>query len=295
MILSLRDLQYNYLKSLYSKSIEIISNQDGFYKTFSETKYNKDGTPKLKQGIPQVRTFHVPNKDLSKIQKIILRQILEKIELPTYVLGGLKKRSSVLNAALHKGNKFKFQTDLSNFFPSVSSAMVCQMLERYGFSSGVANILTKLTTVKSPEALRGDCLPQGASTSPYLANLVFNQVDEKLMAIIKINNLTYTRYFDDLTFSSNTCFQEIIPEIIRIINSNGYQISRKKTTYKCGRAVITGVDVGNNTIKASQEFYDKESTAITENQKRGRSQYIKTIKGINQTKTKKLTRRISNE
>lgn len=270
----------------------ILENVDNCYRISSKVKTNKDGTPKMKNGVPQVRTFNVPNKALAKIQKLILKRILEKIPLPIYVIGCVKNRSSILNGALHKGNKYKFQTDLSNFFPSVSAEMVYEMFRTYNFSHDVAAKLTKLTTVKTPESLRGTCLPQGTSTSPYLANLVFQHVDKQFMQLIDERKLTYTRYVDDLTFSSNTCFKEAIPEIIKIINSNGYKISRKKTTYRCGRTIITGVDVGNNTIRPTQEFYEKGLQTLNENQKKGRNLYKSSVKEVNKIKNKIIKQRI---
>lgn len=293
MIQSKRDLQYNYLYVDFNILSEILNNIDKFYSHFSKPKYNHNGTPKIKNGVPQTRPFHSPNPILRKIQKSILRNILEKIPLPSYVIGGIKKRSSIINAALHKGKKYKFQTDLSNFFPSVSADMVYKMFRSHNFSNDIAEILTKLTTLKAPEAIRGDCLPQGTSTSPYIANLVFRKIDLQIIDIIEQQGLTYSRYIDDLTFSSSKCFQNAIPDIIIIINSNGFMISRKKTTYKCGRAVITGVDVGNNTIRPTQKFYDKEEQSLNEAQKRGRSLYIENVKKYNNTKTKSIIQKIS--
>jgi len=294
VISSLRDLQYNFLYTDYKTLLEIAENIEQYYNFFSELKYNKDGTPKLKNGVQQTRPFHVPNKGLKKIQTSILKNILEKIPLPPYVIGGVKKRSSIINGAIHKGKKYKFQTDLSNFFPSISASMVYGMFRSYNFSHTVADLLTKLTTLKTKEAIRGDCLPQGTSTSPYLANLVFLRVDKQLMEIIEKEKLTYSRYFDDLTFSRNICFQKIIPELIRIINSNGFAISRKKTTYKCGRTNITGVDVGINTIRPTQDFYEKKTLPMNENQKRGRLMYMDGVKRTNETKTKSIIRKLLN-
>jgi RNA-directed DNA polymerase len=293
VIQSKRDLQFNYLQVDFNTLSEILKNIDKYYSHFSEPKYNNDGSQKMKNGIPQTRPFHSPNATLRKIQKSILRKILEKIPLPTYVIGGTKKRSSTINAALHKGKNYRFQTDLSNFFPSVSANMVYKMFRTYNFSHDIADILTTLTTLKAPEAIRGDCLPQGTSTSPYIANLVFHQIDLQIMEIVEKRELTYTRYIDDLTFSCSNCFQEAVPEIIKIINSNGFMISRRKTTYKCGRTIITGVDVGNNTIRPTQEFYDKGALPLNEAQKRGRTLYIENVKKYNKTKTKSIIQKIS--
>lgn len=100
-------------------------------------------------------------------------------------------------------------------------------------------------------------LPQGAPTSTTIANLVFKPIDEILERYCGKSNITYTRYIDDMTFSSEHDFQDKVSNIIHIISKTGFMLSRKKIAYKIGSATITGVEVKNNVLEASKNNINK--------------------------------------
>lgn len=95
----------------------------------------------------------------------------------------------------------------------------------------ISHWLTNLTTWKYE-------LPQGTPTSTHIANLVFLDTD-LLIDLCNKHNITYTRYVDDLTFSSQQDFQHLLTDILKIVTENNFKLSYRKTQYK-GKQTITG-------------------------------------------------------
>lgn len=211
---------------------EIADNLGSYYYSFQRKKIKPNGTIKI-------RTFDPSKGKLKSIQKRLLLNVLEKLPLRSNVFGGVKKRSNIQNARMHKGKKFHFATDLKDFFPSISNALVFKTLREIGFSTTVARIMTQLMTYKGH-------VPQGIPTSTYIANLVFTRIDDRLIEICHRHKITYTRFVDDLLFSSQSDFQHITKELIQIIQNEGFRISHRKTFYKIGPVEITGVLVRHN-------------------------------------------------
>ncbi|NMC60532.1 MAG: hypothetical protein GYA51_14280, partial [Candidatus Methanofastidiosa archaeon] len=117
-----------------------------------------------------------------------------------------------------------------------------------------------------------------APTSTAVANLTFVKVDKVLFDYCALHNITYSRFVDDLSFSSDKDFMPLVREIISIIYKNGFKINRKKTHYKVGPVDITGVNVRNNCLRPTKEFMEiyrhKKSSKPT---KLGRKRYIRRI------------------
>lgn len=211
---------------------EIVDNLGSYYYSFQRKKVKSNGTIKI-------RTFDPSKGKLKAIQKQLLTRVLEELPLRDNVYGGVKKRSNIQNARMHKGKKFHFATDLKDFFPSISNALVFKTLREIGYSTAVARILTQLTTYKGH-------VPQGIPTSTYITNLVFTPIDDRLIEICRRHKITYTRFVDDLLFSSQSDFQHITKELIQVIQNEGFRISHRKTFYKIGPIEITGVLVRHN-------------------------------------------------
>lgn len=228
----------------------IISNIDNFYYQKEIIKYQEDGQPKTKNGIVQKRVLNPSVKRLKVIQKRLQRNILQKLEMPDYAYGAIKGKDNISNAKRHQGKKFIFTTDLTKFFPSVSHKQVFEMFILFDFSPTVARYLTKLTTYKGK-------LPQGAPTSPIVANLVFVKTGKRLQEFATQNNLTFTSFVDDLTFSCPTDFKDKTQEILNAVVADGFKISHKKTNYKSKLPTVTGVIVKNNNLDLPKEFKTK--------------------------------------
>jgi len=275
VINTLKHLAYS-LKVNQSELQAICNNIENFYSEKVSPKLDKDNKPKLKHGIEQNRVINPSINRLKVIQKRILSNILNKIPLPEYAFGAVKGRDNISNAKIHKGKKYKFTTDLRDFFPSVTNKMVFEMLRYHGFSPTVARFLVKLTTFKGH-------LPQGASTSPMLANLVFQTRTKDLLAIAEKYNLTFTSFIDDITFSSSVDFKDHISEILNVVKTAGFKISHGKTYYKLSPAEVTGILVKNNTITITDSFRKKlkRNENETPSQIAGKKRYALRIKESN--------------
>ena len=178
--------------------------------------------PKISGG---KRTILAPRRFLKAVQKYILRQILERQPLPPYVTGFVRKRSIVDNASFHVGSPFILNVDIKDFFPSVTEEKVTKVFADLGFPRGMAHILSRLCTYDG-------ALPQGAPTSPCLANLVFGGVDEKILKLAHSNRLKYSRYADDLTFSGPNPINSDFPnDLRRIIRPFGFELNAKKIRF----------------------------------------------------------------
>lgn len=276
MINTIKHLCY-VLKSSEEELSDIISNIDQFYYKKVELKTNKDGSTKLDQnGVPKKRVLYPSTGKLKHIQKIILQFILNKIQPSQYAYGAVKGRDNVMNAKKHQGKKFVFTTDLKDFFPGISHQMVFDMFRINKFSPTVSRVLTKLTTYKGQ-------VPQGAPTSPMIANLVFGKTGDKLETLSKKHNITFTTFIDDLTFSSSNDFKELTFSFLKIIRANGFKLSHKKTNYKTRYPIITGVLVKNNSIDVPKSLKEKLQNPIglSTEQIAGISQYASKIKSTN--------------
>lgn len=248
------------------------------YSTWTENKLDKNGNPKTYlDGTIKTRTFRNPSKILKEIQKRIKKNILDKIPLPECVHGGIKKRSNITNAKAHQGNKYIFETDLQEFYPNINMTSVYKMFMGLNFSSHISHWLTTLTTIDNE-------LPQGSPTSQAIANLVFVPTDLKLLALCKKNLIVYTRYVDDLTFSSQKDFKSLTPEILSIVTNDSFKISRRKTNYGSYRSV-TGIEVFLNKIDAPIKIIEKSKEETkSDNINKPYTNYLNNIRKTNRKK-----------
>ena len=262
-----------------------------YYGEFKRYKYDKQGNKRKNKpeyvtvngGEYWSRTINPPKDELKTIQKRINAYLVDNINLPRYAFGGIKGKDNILNARMHKGQKYIFQTDLKDFFPNITHKMVYAMFVRQGFSPDVASLLTKLTTYKGH-------LPQGAPTSTTIANLVFVPAGLDILAIAERKGLRFTTFVDDVTISDQRDFKSVVPEIIDIIESHGFKINKRKTTYKSDITVVTGVEMRNNSLGPTGELkkrIEAEDDKTTPHVK-GMLNYAKRIKKVSNSKKPNL-------
>ncbi len=260
---------------------ELIAKLDTYYNEWVEQKTDKKTGEfkKYKDGTIKQRTIRPSLKELKVIQTNIKNRILAPIELPNSVHGGVKKRSNISNAKPHQGNKFQFTTDLQEFYPNIDFQRVYNTFNGLKFSPHYAHWLTKLTTWKYE-------LPQGTPTSTYIANLVFLETDIKLIGLCNQHGITYTRYVDDLTFSSQQDFRHLLNDILHIVTSEGFKLSYRKTKYS-GNQTITGINVFLNKIDAPEKIIEKANAEkVTTSNTKPFTNYLNNIRKTNRTKRK---------
>lgn len=215
----------------------------GFYSTFL--------IPKRSGG--SGRSINAPTSKLKHIQRLLAETFSLIYRTPDSVHGFAGGRSIATNAGQHVRKRTIIKIDLRDFFPSISAGRVHGLFQSkpFNFNDEVVNTLTNLVCYKG-------CLPQGAPTSPVLSNMICFRLDHALMQYARQNKLKYTRYADDLTFSSTTkraissiaSFPDngpviINPKVLKIINSNGFAVNQDKTCAlgKGTRQVVTGIIV----------------------------------------------------
>lgn len=196
------------------------------------------------------REIDAPRTFLKVIQWWLLDSVLENSNIPTYVFGFVKGRSFIDNAREHVGCKYVLNVDIKDFFGSITVAQVERVFLYLGYSAEVARGLADLTTFNGR-------LPQGAPTSPMLANLVFSECDTKLKGLAEKYDLKYTRYADDLTFSSGKWIDDVVVEAVAdAISGSGFLLNKKKTKFMGpGQSrEVTGLIVGENEVSLSRDY-----------------------------------------
>ncbi len=244
------------LRIAYVKWLET----DSFYKTFEVPKRN-GGT----------RIISAPDKYLKLIQRRIMEKILYEQELNANCHGFRPNHSIVTNASPHVGSAYCLNIDLKDFFPAISAKRVNGLFRSIGYDRWEASFLTRLTTYgKNGQA----CLPQGAPTSPAISNLICRNLDKRLSALAAKKEVCYTRYADDLTFSSNNDLRSLIPVIVNIIQSEGFELAKNKLrlTRKGNRQEVTGLVV--NQKLTIPRFYRMKLRAIMHRLEKGEEVHI---------------------
>lgn len=191
--------------------------------------------------------------------QLCLNEIFKALYTPSpYAMGFTESRSIVDNARMHTNQNYVFNIDLQDFFPNIDQARVWKRLQLapFNFNAKVAGVIAGFCAIKSVrydenEAL-AECfvLPQGAPTSPLLTNAICDTLDRRLHGLAKRFGLHYSRYADDITFSSmHNVYQsesEFRKELKRIISEQHFTINEKKTrlNHCSGRQEVTGLTVG---------------------------------------------------
>jgi RNA-directed DNA polymerase len=206
--------------------------------------------PKASGGL---RLTESPKQRLKRLQRRILSEILDWIPLHPAVHGFARGRSIVSFAMPHVGAQVLLRLDLQDFFPSVPGARVQAMFRTLGYPETVADLLGGICTnvvsagvwdhrpleISRPEWQRARILynrphlPQGAPTSPALANLIAYHLDCRLSGLAKASGAQYTRYADDLAFSGgeefNRAIQRFLTHAAAIAIEEGFAVNHHKT------------------------------------------------------------------
>ena len=238
-------------------------------------KYKEFDIPKKSGGL---RRISAPQGGLKLLQRKLadlLQDCLEEINtnidseakpFPQPSHGFKRGLSICTNARKHRNRRYVFNIDLTNFFGSINFGRVRGFFikdKRFQLDPKVATILAQIACFKQG-------LPQGSPCSPVISNLIGNILDAHMVRLAARTGCVYTRYADDLTFSTNKrCFPQSIAipsdtdnhawvpgsELLRIVNHSGFSINPKKTRmqYHCSRQEVTGLVV-NEKINIRSEY-----------------------------------------
>lgn len=235
----------------------------------------------------QVRLIEAPKTRLKEIQRRILKSILVRIPPHHAAHGFCAGRSIRTFATPHVGKTVVLKIDLQDFFPSISAARIRAVFRVVGYPEGVADLLTGLCTNATPDdvwqvaqarsrlVLREVCgrysrphLPQGAPTSPSLANLCAYRMDCRLSGLARSAGAVYTRYADDLVFSGDEDFlraaRRFHVHVCATVMEEGFSVHHRKTRImqQGVRQRVAGVVV-NDRLNVPREDFDRLKATLT--------------------------------
>lgn len=205
------------------------------------------------------RKLNIPSKDI-KIAQYKFYQVLSDIyEPPKCVYSFIKKdnakevKNIISNASKHTKRRFLYNFDIENFFDSINFGRVRGLFlsKPYKLDKYLATRFAQLVTYQNK-------LPQGSSTSPIISNMICLRMDNEFMRLSKELGCTYTRYADDLTFSTrNKHFShlELFNRVNEIILKNGFKINKKKTRIQTHnqKQIVTGLKV-NSKVNVDRKY-----------------------------------------
>jgi RNA-directed DNA polymerase len=243
-----------------------------------------------RKGNPQLRHYHyrlltkqsgttrlieAPKPRLKELQRKILAEILEKVPPHPAVHGFLKGHSIKTFVTPHTGQRVVLKMDLEDFFPSISGARVQTLFRTLGYPEPVADRLGGICTTVAPRDIwkprdhyTQSHLPQGAPTSPALANLCAWRVDSRLSGLAKSAGAIYTRYADDLTFSGDESFERSVDRFsthaAAILYEHGFSVHHRKTRImrQSVRQHLAGL-VANEHINIRRSDFDRLKATLT--------------------------------
>jgi len=187
------------------------------------------------------RIINEPLPSLKDVQVWILGNLLNKVVVSRFAKAYIKGQNLKQNLVFHKNQRFVVSLDIENFFTSIKRRSVEEIFSSLGYSAMISNFLGKLCCLD-------DCLPQGASTSPYLSNLYLLNFDEIIGEYCLNNHIRYSRYADDMTFSGNDInLNELLTTVKLNLTQLGLSLNNDKTKVMRSdqRQIVTGIIVND--------------------------------------------------
>ena len=234
------------------------------FKRGVDSYYTEFEIPK-KSGEP--RRICAPTGDLKGVQRQLAdalwehqKSIYEELGIKPNISHAFEEGKSIItNAKIHRNKRIVINVDLSDFFDSIHIGRVCGFFEKnkhFNLPHESAITIAQLACYQGK-------LPQGAPTSPIITNLVCQVLDMHLLSFAKRYRLDYTRYADDITFSTNDkafleTWDSFYAELEKKIRKAGFSLNEKKTriTYRDSKQVVTGLVV-NKKISVDHAYCRK--------------------------------------
>ena len=214
-----------------------------------ENEYYDKFTIKKNDGSDRV-IYGIKSKTiLWNLQTAIKNNLLSRCTLPSCAIGFVKGKSYKNFLVEHTNKKYYLSIDIKDFFGSIKEVHVRKALKdiititNQKHNHEIVDLIIKI-------CLLNGFAPQGAITSPDLANLVFRYLDRRIEKYCNLLDITYTRYADDLLFSSNSInfgeYKKFINKINFILKSEGFDINYKKVKVSYNNHILNGIIVGKN-------------------------------------------------
>jgi RNA-directed DNA polymerase len=242
----------------------------------------------LRKSTGGFRLIEIPKPRLKDIQRQILFHILNKIPPHPAVHGFLRDRSIRTFVAPHVGRRVVLRMDLQDFFPTFGAARIATFFRIAGYPESVADLLAGLCTTTTPRSLWSNLaqggeynaayagrdlysrphLPQGAPTSPALANICTYRTDCRLAGLAKSAGAQYTRYADDLAFSGDKDFEKCVDRfsvhVAAVLIEEGFSVNHRKTRVmrRGVRQHLAGI-VTNRSMNIVRRDFDRLKATLT--------------------------------
>ncbi|WP_134727294.1 retron Ec67 family RNA-directed DNA polymerase/endonuclease [Paracoccus luteus] len=240
------------------------------YKIDAAEKYRSFEIPKKSGG---TRVIHAPEPQLALLQSRLAEMLYACVQERQKVNrrfwfashGFHQGRTIISNAEVHKRRRFVFNLDLEDFFGTINFGRV----RGFFINDQMFSLEPKVATIIAQIACHDNALPQGSPCSPVISNLIGNILDSRLLALARDAHCTYTRYADDLTFSTN---EKLFPTEVAVnlhgaewqvgvklkkaIEKTGFSINPTKTrmSFRRSRQTVTGLVV-NDKANINQDYY----------------------------------------
>lgn len=245
-----------------------------------------------------VRHIAVPEPKLKQVQAWIAKEVLSKVAVhPASHAFGLGD-STVKCASVHCGASWLVKIDIADFFGSVTEIQAWRAFRSLGYNPLVSLELARICTDRIPHSAKYELpawkvhgspysitayqaqvlgrLPQGAPTSPMLSNLTMREVDQEIAVIASKFKVRYTRYSDDMNFSTTGEFSradghKLIQEIAKTLMKRGLFLNRKKSAVipPGARKVVLGLLVDRQVPTLPRDFKDRLKQHLYHLQKHG--------------------------
>ena len=231
------------------------------YKVYTINKRNSD----------EKRIIAHPSKELKFIQRLIIKQLQPRLPVHTVATAYIRGKSIKDNALPHAKSKYLLKMDLKNFFPSIKPDLFFKECKHQGvpLSDSDKELLEGFLFWKSRRA-KELSLSIGAPSSPLVSNFILYRFDKAMNQFCQSEGVTYTRYADDLTFSTNKkgVLLSYPPKVRRLIGTlydGNIKINLRKTVLssKAHNRHVTGITLTNDgQLSVGRDDKRKLSAAI---------------------------------
>lgn len=217
---------------------KMVNASHAFYRSFQ-----------IKKRSGGVREIYAPYPSMLMCQDWIYKNILINKPVHSAAHGYIPGRSIFTNASVHLNSKCLLKMDLKNFFPSIPINWVVNYFLGLGYADNVSFYLAALCCSDGK-------LVQGASTSPYLTNLLLRHLDARILLLANSYGLKFTRYADDLTFSGGYIPHKFVGIVTGVVSQYGLEVNHKKNRLQIdsNQKIVTGLSVAGEELTVPRKF-----------------------------------------
>jgi hypothetical protein len=267
------------ISTLYGKKY----NRSRFYEEKEIPKRNGD-----------IRIIHAVKGALWYVQRKTHEYLSDNYKPHAAAKGFIKEGGIVKHSMIHRNKKLVISFDIKDFFPTITFARVMGMFKAHPFKFSREKSIVYAQICCLPE--NNGALPQGGITSPYISNMICRRLDSRFLEYANKEKFHYSRYADDLTFSTNknVNYGKLEKFVAKIIKEEGFQINKSKSRLmkKSDRQVVTGVVV-NEGLNVNRKYIRSLRALIYNSIKNGVYQEATKSQVVNNDKKQRPWDRIS--